>query len=302
MDLKADIRQAIEKFANDSGYSGSIVEPYAVEIANLIDILGDTKYTELAALVYRISAGLQGPENGLVAGGTPEKGGAGAYKLSPELKAAIIALIREEFSRDKAPEQTAEEKQADKAAEPDAPFDLEAGKKYFEEVSGKIISCVAEDISTLINEKLTQEFQGTQEISGPEIIKAKDVKYITIENLRDQGPKMIFRVQAKSLVRIAGVKSGMDKAVIEEKMTSLNLTQGDMDAIKEVCNQVTGSVNRAIPAGKSSLGSIITFDEAAEKTLFGEGRFIVCRYKMGSSPESMGSVEIISKTEDSLKL
>ena len=190
MDLKADIRQAIEKFANDSGYSGSIVEPYAVEIMNLIDILGDTKYTELAALVYRISAGLQHPgEN--ISTGTNEKGETGVFTISPELKAGIIGLIRAELGRGGENIQEKTDKTAEAVAEPPVPFDLETGKKHFEAVAGKMVSCMAEDISTLINEKMKAEFQGIEEISGAEIIKADGEKYITIENLRDQGPKII---------------------------------------------------------------------------------------------------------------
>jgi hypothetical protein len=301
VDLKADIRQAIEKFANDSGYSGSIVEPYAVEIMNLIDILGDTKYTELAALVYRISAGLQHPgEN--ISTGTNEKGETGVFTISPELKAGIIGLIRAELGRGGENIQEKTDKTAEAVAEPPVPFDLETGKKHFEAVAGKMVSCMAEDISTLINEKMKAEFQGIEEISGAEIIKADGEKYITIENLRDQGPKIILRVQAKLFIRAAGVMSKMPQNVVEEKMTTFNLNQSDLDAIREVCSQVTGSINRAIPSGKSELGVIINFDEAKEKELLGDGRFVICRYKMGSTPDLMGNVEIITATADSMKL
>jgi hypothetical protein len=301
VDLKADIRQAIEKFANDSGYSGSIVEPYAVEIVNLIDILGDTKYTELAALVYRISAGLQHSGESISAG-SREKGETGASTLSPELKAEIIGLIRAELGRggDNIQEKTG--KTAEAAVEPTAPFDLETAKKHFEAVAGKVLSCVAEDISTLIDEKIKPEFQGIEETSGAEIIKAAEGKYITVENFRDNGPKLIFRMQAKSLIRVAGVMSMMPQNVLEEKMTTFNLNQSDLDAIKEVCNQMTGSINRAIPSEKSKLGAIINFDEAKEKELLGDVRFIICRYKMGSTPELMGNVEVMAATADSMKL
>lgn len=98
MDLKADIREAVEKFANDSGYSGSIVEPYAVVIANLIDILGDTKYRELATLVYKISTCLEQPGQNGAAEDKSDKTDSGAPKLSRELKDEIIALIRQELA------------------------------------------------------------------------------------------------------------------------------------------------------------------------------------------------------------
>ena len=99
MDLKTDIRDAVEKFANDSGYSHSIVEPYAVVIANLIDILGDTKYRELATLVYKISTNLAQPGQSPDAESGRGNTGTGAPKLSLELKAEIIELIRAELGR-----------------------------------------------------------------------------------------------------------------------------------------------------------------------------------------------------------
>jgi hypothetical protein len=62
------------------------------------------------------------------------------------------------------------------------------------------------------------------------------------------------------------------------------------------------SVNKARAGEKSRAGEIIILDEQKEKELFGEGRFVVCRYKIGSQPDMMGEAEILVPEQDSLKI
>ncbi len=295
MELKSGIRQAVEKFANDSGYSGSIVEPYAVEIANLIDTMGETKYRELAALVYRISTESQQAD-----GGEKHEAGPAACGIAPDLKAEIIRLIREELEHNGIVSKR--ENSGDEAAAENASTDPDAAKKHFESVAAAVFTCMAEDISNLINEKFNTEFQGADVAAGPDIIKMQDEKFITFENVRENGPGIIFRISARSLLRVAAFVSKMDRAAMDEKISTLNLDKGDSDAIAEECAKITASVNRARADEKSRTGGIIIMDVQKEKELFGEGRFVVCRYKIGSQPDMMGIAEILVPEQDAFKL
>jgi predicted transcriptional regulator len=300
--MKDYLSSAAASFASENGYNISLVEGFVNETSNMIDALGEAKYMEFIKKVYESAFGIQDQaEPGQDA--EDQDPGEPPVQMNGRLKEEIRAIIREEIKKAGTPEATqksenaaghpadetaprvktggAEEKvKADEAqskaatdetpstaaADEAQPVDMNIKKasakmkSYCEKVSAKI----CEDLSTIAGEKLKFTLKPVEIKRYPEVVSSTSEKCIFIEGLREDGSRMLARVSAKGAVRISGIMTMVPENILDEKVKTLNIGSSDVDAMKEIFNQIIGSMNKVNESDKMKLNNIIIMDNAKE--------------------------------------
>jgi hypothetical protein len=295
--LKVKIAEAVSAFTRNNGYSESLVEKMEPEILNFIDIIGDSKSRDFFALLYNVT-------NADDVQITESKSG-----MSQDLRHEIIELIRSELnSTNRVVSKTADvpdfkQPEIETAVEKNVPetvitADPENAKKISEQLALKVTECVGQDISTLVNEKVLFKMENSALITGDELLKSGTEAVMTMEALRSNGQKIIIRAAAKEFVRVAGIMSIMPQTVLEDKIKTLNLNDGDIEVIKEVFNQATGSINRAIGGEKFKLGTMIVLDQTKEHEFYGNTLYAACNYSCNVGTETYNNFYILIPVND----
>jgi hypothetical protein len=235
--------------------------------------------------------------------------------MSDDIKEQIRAIIREEMGKTggketvpvenppadettQAKQETAEtvkpvegnEKAAAVEAEPGPAAATDPGndrlKEFFSKRIAGVMANVAEDLSTIAGEKVKFTENEFAVKSYSEIMTAKD-KFVISMGESEQGEKIFIRIPARAAVKLSGTMTMIPEAVLKEKMASLNLSNSDIDGVKEVCNQAMGSVNKGA-IRKYKLKDVIFTDDEKEKAAVGDvtQQFISVDYSVAIGADS----------------
>ncbi len=244
---KLKFREEAEKFAAENGYSDSVVENFVAETENLVDMLGDEKFSELISRVFSEVPGLKKI-------GAERKDNNADEKLSAK-NAPVRPLIKND-----------EEKNDEN----------EATDKDFDAIASKL----SEDLSLLtepheINVSRVRSFEA-------EFDSAADSKEPFISIIAEENESFfVFRLPAKCAIKIAGAMVGMPENIIEDKIKTLKLEGTDLiDGIKEIGNQFTGSLKNALAGRDFKLKEVVFMDfEKEKKIITGSGRCTAAEFE-----------------------
>jgi hypothetical protein len=280
-------------FVSENGYSPSLVEGFVNEAMNIIESLGENKYMEFIKAIHAAAASSQaGIDNAAAGEGAQTR----PSLINDELREEILILIREELKRSGAipPPQaaasaTGQEPVPAEAAPRDAsvpvPVDLKDASARMKAYSEKVSEKICEDLSTIAGEKIKLDLKPVEIKKYAAVVGASDEKFIFVEGVREDGTRLLARVAAKGAVKLSGLMTMVPANILDEKVKSLNLGSSDIDAIKEIFNQIIGSLNKLNENNKLKLNNIIIMDGQKELEYVTDNEdylTVTCGWSLGS--------------------
>jgi hypothetical protein len=296
------------KYAGDSGYGEALIVPLLNEFDNLIDILGESKFDELMRTICapppNISS-LAGSDNEA----NTSRNTANAQVVSvltDALRHEIIELIKHELGASGGT--LPREKKPAEEAPVLEPIDIVAGPEQIKKVETlmrKGMNCVVEDLSTIISKKITIGNVDIKNIDSAGILSNTKDKFITLETERQDGLKLYARASAAAVIRISGIMAMVPDKVLDEKVNTLVLNQGDIDTVKEVCNQIAGSVSKVIKGDKFSLKQVVLHNEREKEELLfpaDSGNYLSAQFTLGTEKEDCHKITLYINEKDITKI
>lgn len=315
MSLKKDIRQSAVKYIGEFGYGEALIDPLLSEFDNLIDTLGESKFSELIRVICGPPASGAAQSPAETAAGKPHSSHAPAG-LNDAMRHEIIEMIKRELKSAGAVPLEAHSVESPAAATaapspaavPPAAAEVVSGPemaKRTEKFMRRAMDRIAEDLSTVIGDKITLSNAVVKNTNSSDILANTADRFITLATAREDGLTLYARMSAPGLVKISGIMAMVPAAVLEEKSTKLSLNEGDLDTIKEVCNQITGSVSKVVKGDKFKLGQVVFHNERdKEEELFPDdsGEYLSVGFTWGTTAESYKNVTLYIKSSDLSKV